>query len=146
MANEKLQKVANDFVCLNCDYSTSRKSSYEKHLSTDKHFRLINANDGQKNVQKLQMSQCVCGKSYKHLSSLCKHKNLCKFVIKEDHIKPEITAELLIELINQNKELQQTLIDQNKIMVEHFKNGTQKTGNITPTEKKNVTKEVIIEK
>ena len=139
MANEKLQKVAEDFVCLNCDYSTSRKSSYEKHLSTDKHFRLINANDGQKNVQKLQISQCVCGKSYKHLSSLCKHKNLCKFVIKEDHIKPEITAELLIELINQNKELQQTLIDQNKIMVEHFKNGTQKTGNINTINSNNKT-------
>jgi hypothetical protein len=43
---KKLQKVADVFVCLNCDYSTCPNSSYDKHLATDKYYRLINTNYG----------------------------------------------------------------------------------------------------
>ena len=135
MANEKLQKVADVFVCLSCDYSTCRKSSYDKHLTTDKHYRLINANNNNKNMQKLQEYQCICGKSYKHMSSLCKHKKLCESIFKEDCIKPEITPELLIQLIKQNKELQQTLIDQNKTMIELAQKAGNNNNNINSNNK-----------
>ena len=54
------------------------------------------------------------------MSSLCKHKKKCEFTFK--HIKhqlnKEITPELIIEIIKQNKELQQTLIEQNKTIIE----------------------------
>jgi hypothetical protein len=32
------EKVAYKFSCENCDYYTSKKSSYDKHLLTDKHL------------------------------------------------------------------------------------------------------------
>ena len=34
---QKVAKVATNYFCEKCDYFTSRKSSYDKHLGTDKH-------------------------------------------------------------------------------------------------------------
>jgi len=67
--NNELQ----DFFCKMCDYSTCRKSQYERHLMTPKHQLLINPN---KNVPSSSVPSyvCVCGKIYKHASSLCGHK------------------------------------------------------------------------
>jgi len=65
--------------------------------------------------------KCNCGKIYKHLSSFCKHKKICDIAITDycpELIHKEITPELLIDLIKQNKELQQTLVEQNKTIVE----------------------------
>ena len=39
---ESSKKVANEYMCSTCDYITSRKSSYDKHLTTSKHKMLIN--------------------------------------------------------------------------------------------------------
>jgi hypothetical protein len=63
---------------------------------------------------------CECGKSYRHMSSLCKHKKTCQLIVKpiQGQINTEITPELIIEIIKQNKELQQTLIEQNKTIIE----------------------------
>ena len=35
---EKSQKVAKKYCCIPCDYSSSNKTDYDKHLSTQKHF------------------------------------------------------------------------------------------------------------
>ena len=104
-------------------YFSNNKYDYQKHLSTDKHFRLINTNCF---TQKSQQHSCICGKSYRHSSSLSKHKKVCSDIFNNfGNEKPEITPELLIELIKQNKEMQQALIDQGKAMAEM----AQKVGN-----------------
>ena len=59
-------------ICLFCNYTTSRKSQYDRHLLTAKHINLTNPN---KKVHDLHV--CGCGKHYKHLSSLCAHKKSC---------------------------------------------------------------------
>jgi hypothetical protein len=41
MLTKKVAKVAQNFECNMCDYITSKKSSYDKHLLTAKHIRLI---------------------------------------------------------------------------------------------------------
>jgi hypothetical protein len=41
MLIESSQKVANIYTCLNCHYSTCRKSSYDKHLITAKHIKIM---------------------------------------------------------------------------------------------------------
>jgi len=38
METEKLLKVAQNFICEKCDYTTSKLSSYKKHLTTAKHL------------------------------------------------------------------------------------------------------------
>ena len=50
---KKLQKVAKTFFCQHCDYITSRKSSYDKHLQTIKHLEKVGPN-GSKKEKKLQ--------------------------------------------------------------------------------------------
>jgi hypothetical protein len=40
MLTESCKNVAKDYECLYCDYNTSRKSSYDKHLTTRKHIQL----------------------------------------------------------------------------------------------------------
>jgi hypothetical protein len=61
---------------------------------------------------------CNCGKEYKHRQSLFNHKKKCyneviNEVINEDS-NNQITPELVMNILHQNKELQQMLIEQHK--------------------------------
>ena len=120
------------YSCKKCDFYSNKISDYKKHCLTLKHLRLTEAN--KKSPESLSIEKnykCECGKIYNHKSSLCKHKKDCNFSNEESIcLKKEITPELIIELIQQNKELQQTLIDQNKCMMEIIKNGTHNTNTI----------------
>tara|TARA_B100000674_G_C37785238_1_gene889126 strand:- start:218 stop:1078 length:861 start_codon:yes stop_codon:yes gene_type:complete len=83
---KKLQKVAKTFFCQHCDYITSRKSSYDKHLQTIKHLEKVGPN-GSKKEKKLQKLEkniqtkyiCeICDKEYQTRGGLRKHKKKCK--------------------------------------------------------------------
>jgi len=62
--------------------------------------------------------ECECGKSYKDRSGLWRHKKHCNNKNNTEERMPyidantKLTPELVLKLIEQNKELQQTLIDQ----------------------------------
>ena len=121
------------YSCNICDYNSHKINDYKKHLLTLKHLRLTETNKkSPENLLVEPIHKCFCGKIYNHKSSLCKHKKECKVINEEatmEYLKKEITPEIIIELIQQNKELQQTLIDQNKCMMEIIKNGTHNTIN-----------------
>ena len=69
----KSSKTKNaEFSCEICDYVTSRKSNYRKHLFTKKHQMLTNAN------KKVAKFRCVCGKAYAQRSSLSRHHRACE--------------------------------------------------------------------
>ena len=133
---------APNFYCKSCDYSTCRKSNYAEHILTSKHKRNSNGNFCQpissKNKQTLNYSCQFCGKEYNNKSGLWKHKKKCNFENNENNennIKVEsnnsieITPELIFTLIKQNNEFQQTIIEQNKTIVELSKNGSTNTIN-----------------
>lgn len=102
------------YVCEFCNYNTFSRKDYNKHLLTDKHNKLTNANLGeQKNPinppEKDRLFKCNCGKSYKHQSSLCNHKKKCTYEEKcveiiDNNTKPIISQELVLDIINENKE------------------------------------------
>jgi hypothetical protein len=78
------QKVAQEFCCVLCDYNTSKKSNYTKHLITSKHLYSVNRkqNIAQK-VAKVAKVACEficdnCGIKYITNSGLWKHKQKCK--------------------------------------------------------------------
>jgi hypothetical protein len=110
MANEKSQYK---HACETCDYYTSNIKDYNKHLLTQKHIRLTNI----PSCPNLSQNICKCGKIYKHLSSLCKHKKVCEIILSDNNVNLE-TKELLgydanlerltnvvLEVLKQNTEL-----------------------------------------
>jgi hypothetical protein len=87
---------------------------------------------------------CICGKSYRERSGLWKHKKKCDYEnnnsntntnINDDEIS-QISPELILSVLQQNKELQQMLIQQNKTIIELSKNNAI-TNNITNTNSNN---------
>ena len=127
------KKGAKLFECKICDYKCSKSSNWERHLFTSKHKFKENLNNFEPITSQLSIFQCEkCGKEYKARNGLWYHKQRCKVVIEETNNElfsinntSQITPELIIQLIHQNKELQQTLIDQNKTIIEL----AQKAGN-----------------
>ena len=137
MTNNKSSKKFENFYCKNCNYTTVRESQYSRHLSTRKHQILTNTN---KKVPKGSTSYiCICGKSYKHASSLSGHKKKCSYQSVENEtkntgsdkeipnqeleleVKEENTIDyknMFIQLMKQNQELQTTIIEQQKAVVQ----------------------------
>ena len=120
MNSSKSSKV---FLCKCCNYTTSRNSQFQRHLLTAKHKILTNPN---KKGSAAQNYECECGKAYKHLSSLCAHKKLCKIIIDDEITKhydykdniydSELQEETssILELIKQNQDFKTLLIEQQK--------------------------------
>ena len=78
MLTQKTPKNPKEFFCKNCDFISSNKKDYDRHLATDKHKMLTNVD--KKTPKNPKPFQCVCGKQYKHRQSLSVHKKKCKIV------------------------------------------------------------------
>jgi len=75
--NDFTPKNAGKFDCKLCDFKCCKESDYIRHISTPKHINRINPNDNAQNNTELKKYKCICGKEYKHHSSLCNHKKSC---------------------------------------------------------------------
>ena len=112
---EKSQKVAKKFCCIPCDYSSSNKADYAKHISTQKHICQSEAMNYGLNVAKNRKKSqdgysCEnCYKQYKDYSGLWRHKKKCD---------QEQGSNLVIQLLKQNDEFKHLIIDQNKTILE----------------------------
>ena len=132
-------KSSKKFICIFCDYSTCRKSQYERHLSTDKHKMIENGskmvvNDSSKVPKGSTSYKCACGKVYKYDSGYYRHKKICKIENNFNNDTPNtsfnfITPELVMELIKDNKEMKQIILEQNNTITNLVKNGTHNNTN-----------------
>ena len=131
MITEKSPEISSKFYCEFCDYKCSKQSEYNKHILTSKHQN----NDGQlhKNLQNLQKYTCECGKEYSFRQGLYSHKKKCTINEKcnNEEQNNQITPELIMSVLHQNKELQQMLIEQNKTIIELSKNSSMTNCNNT---------------
>tara|TARA_B110000902_G_scaffold94742_1_gene112184 strand:- start:306 stop:1193 length:888 start_codon:yes stop_codon:yes gene_type:complete len=119
MTDKNVAEVANYFKCENCDYFTSKKSNYNKHLLTAKHKYLQNPD---KFVAKVATNfNCICGKSYKHRQSLYTHQSKCMFKDKES----------IIELKDDNKELKEDNKELKNMIKELIKENTKQQTQIS---------------
>jgi hypothetical protein len=120
------------FICESCDYKTSRKSQYERHLLTAKHKNTYNdLQNGLQKVPKSSIFTCNCGKEYLHRQSLYKHKLACDskpenitITVEEPEPQPgnnQYSGDLILELLKQNQEFKELIIEQNKQMLEMSK-------------------------
>ena len=81
MLTQKTPKNPKEFFCKNCDFISSNKKDYDRHLATDKHKMLTNVD--KKTPKNPKPFQCECGKQYKHRQSLSVHKKKCKIINNE---------------------------------------------------------------
>ena len=63
--------------CLICDYSTSSKKDFNKHLRTAKHIKNANLEHLEQKIPKNPKFICDCGKIYKVRNSFWYHKRKC---------------------------------------------------------------------
>jgi hypothetical protein len=106
------EKVALKFVCKNCDYTTSKKSSFDKHLLTVKHTVSLtgDAGDATGDIKVAKSCHLICencNKSYNSRNGLWKHKKTCN----NDNTDNNDTNELVKYLMKENSELKNMILD-----------------------------------
>ena len=156
MTNDDIrgQKSINEnktlYSCDICDYNTSIKINFEKHLATDKHLRMTNDDIRGQKVSKVSNPnnlgfRCECGRAYKHRQGLWKHKRECNHNHNNHNNRFDTIADkdLIMMLIKDNNELRTMMMEQHHLMLENnnkviemCKNGTHTT-NYTHTNSHN---------
>jgi hypothetical protein len=92
------------YNCDKCEFFTSRKSQYLRHLQTNKHY--LRNNDTNENLKRFQ---CLCGLNLNSKTTLWRHKKTCN---------PKN------ELGITEKELINILVEQNNKLMKVIENGT----------------------
>jgi len=154
MATILVPKSSKKFRCEDCDFESSRKSQYDRHILTAKHQMATNATSWQHEKEsKVAVSKkykCICGKEYLHHCSMWKHRKKCTFEPdnentgeKEKETKSkEISMvipnspDVVMELLKQHGEFKDLIKEQNKIILEQNKHvceliSSGKIGNTT---------------
>lgn len=102
MITKSSTEKKNMYECNYCNYITSKKYNYDKHLTTLKHKKRENDNKSSKII-----SCEICGKYYKFNSGLSRHRLKCKSVA-EKTINIDDKFNLLM---NQNHELREKIME-----------------------------------
>ena len=114
-----------NFNCVKCDFKCSKKSEWDRHILTLKHQ--TDTSDTKMKHQNASAHTCCCGQILKSRSTIWRHKKTCT---KNANVSAnESVNEIVIKLINQNKELQQMLLDQNNKFFEMAKDAKNTTNN-----------------
>ena len=127
MLTKSCEKVAPFFCCKICDYNTSRKSSFDKHITTAKHSKLTSVNI--KSCKENGISFCCknCNKDFKSRVGLWKHNKICLFTEQTQKEKSQMEndptdKQLIMMLLKDNSDLK-------NIMMEVMKNGIVNNSN-----------------
>jgi hypothetical protein len=123
---EKPLKRTNNpsYYCKHCKFLSKNKTDFSRHEKTAKHIAHLHVNSPETTtVSNPVVSYCCpqCNKEYKNRSGLWKHSQQCDVGVKPDSpsevestLSPApamVSNEMIMCLIQQNKELQTTLIE-----------------------------------
>ncbi len=117
MTTKKTVKNALEFHCKSCNFTSSNKTDYARHLLTRKHKKTTDNNE-----KPLTYKCDMCSKILADRTSLWRHKKKCKGELKNEvhnqdtpevtDISNVITPELVMTLLTQNQEFKQLIIEQ----------------------------------
>jgi hypothetical protein len=121
---KKVPKSTENFVCQSCDYITSRKSQFIRHLSTDKHKNGTFETNETKKVPKSSVKfHCNCNAIFNSRTSFWRHKKICDVTndANDKLTNDKLTDDnLIVMLINECKDIR----DENKELIKIIKSGT----------------------
>ena len=114
---DEQKKCRNVFTCEVCDFKCSKNSNLSTHFLTRRHL----IRTGQLISEKKEFI-CDCGKSYKHLSSLCNHKKNCNQV-KTLQESQASSMNIILDILKQNQQFKDLIVEQNKQLLDLVKEG-----------------------
>ena len=94
------------FICEKCNFKSSKKNDFNRHILTAKHKKITMDNNF--THFKKEIFKCECSKEFKFLSGLSRHKIKCKFINNENNETSKINeVNELNELneLNENNEV-----------------------------------------
>ena len=111
------------FSCVDCDFKTSNKKDYSRHILTSKHLEMTKkitqmAENPQvtSDLPQQNIFACICGNVYTYNSGLSRHKQKCKQPLEKN--TEEIDASESIPDLKSSENLIQYLLKENS----EFKN------------------------
>ena len=143
--NEIQQKISKKYFCKCCDYTTQRKCNYDTHLLSSKHLNnnvlTTKISDFKQSLSdNTKIYNCPnCEKGFNDRAGLWRHKQKCNIkiqYIQQPHANL-CDKDLIMMLINDNKEFRNILLEQCKekdeyknMMMKVLENGTHNTTHI----------------
>ena len=132
--DKKSSKNPTEFKCENCNYITSSKKDYKKHLTTAKHKKMTSGEKVPIKTNKLiKQFECECGNLYSSRQSLHRHKKTCTLAKEEmkeqgNTIENSDYKDLFIDAMKTMKEQQEQI---NKMIPLIGNNNNNTTNNMT---------------
>ena len=128
LVTKSCKKVAPEYFCEKCDYTTSKKSSFTKHLTTSKHNSVTFGTKKVSGDDSHDYTCNICNKLYNSRHGLWYHKKKCSLInstVKDESepSKNDIIKQLIIQnqqLIFENKEFKEFMMEQSKHMMEQM--------------------------
>ena len=144
MPTDKTPKNPTIYNCDICDFMSSNRKDYNRHVATIKHQKLVlstNNNNYTKNTPSKFICN-KCNKCYKERTGLWRHTQTCQPIIAHTDashnfvIDKELVMSILkqnADIIKENSELKNLMIEEHKstqqMMLEVIKTGTHNTTN-----------------
>ena len=116
MLTKKPIKTPLTFICECCNFNTSNKKDFNRHLSTAKHKNLTNLTEKTHKNPKASPHECSqCYKQYKSRMGLWQHSKKCINKIQnDDSLDNNEEVDVVVDLIKQNAELKELILEQSK--------------------------------
>ena len=139
--NDLDAKLCSSFYCENCDYNTCKKSSFVKHCESKKHknndLTTINNDLVAKSCSEKKYICEKCVKTFGDRAGLWRHKKKCNIQdVNDTNVDLIDKDQLILMLVKQNSELiketsdfKSIMMEQQNMMMEVIKNGTNISNN-----------------
>ena len=135
-----MPKNAEIYRCVKCKFICSKKSNYDKHLTTAKHKSATEPQP--KNAEKCRFICGACSKTYKDRTGLWRHSKKCNVQNPDEVLyetsqvdmdvdldnevdSPTNSSNILLELVKQNQELMTSNQEFKELMVEQHKDNQE---------------------
>ena len=146
-SNFQQPKKPQIFTCQTCDFQTSDKKDYNRHIKTIKHktgflatlATTSSSEKPEKTGKNRKLYRCeICDKEYKDKTGLWRHHKKCDVQAVDSgcqNAQPvadsssHVSPELVLQILEKNKELTEVVIEQNKTIMELSKNSQIHTQN-----------------